>query len=169
MQANSSFECRFFDGSIDKLDCYMAKKDCLTAPNWCTDSASAASTNGTGHHQAAATNRPEDNTPSQPTGAHCQPNGVANKHLLNPDAASSTQCHVLPNPTTAACTPSEQQQQAEAINSCPCIGQPGITARHRDKLTYQQFVKEFMQPNLPVMIQARVSTQVVFSSCSIRG
>ena len=55
---------------------------------------------------------------------------------------------------TAKASEQAGQQAKRDMQSSANAGQYSIPVHHKNKLSYQQFVQDFMQPNLPVMIQA---------------
>ena len=61
---------------------------------------------------------------------------------------------VSPGNTGIACEQAGQQAKSDVQRRGGSTAQYSVPVRSRDNLSYQQFVQEFMQPNLPVMIQA---------------
>lgn len=66
-----------------------------------------------------------------------------------PRAAETQQEHI------SVMSGSDQTQ-----NSSPKDARQGVPLLHKDDLSYEQFVGQFMQPNLPVMIQASTCAEL---------
>ncbi|KAL3142171.1 hypothetical protein ABBQ38_002528 [Trebouxia sp. C0009 RCD-2024] len=133
---------RFLDGSIDLLDEFM------TAPSSETHSSNTCSTDAQTFctpKQQAAKASPEiiRELPSQ-SGSQLHtdglPSGVCSAELYQPTLVQKFQSMPSQDVECPAAT-SEQQRVAK------------VAVLHKDNLNYQQFVENFMEPNLPVMIQ----------------
>lgn len=119
--------CRFLDGSIDMLDEFM------TASASCTDEIyhlHKTGDMGCSYYQNRSAGASASGTQHQDKAVVCQ------AHLPQQGKIAQLQDR------TAAPATSNQHQEITAV---PVL--------HKDSLSYQQFVENFMQPNLPVMIQ----------------
>lgn len=126
---------------MDLLDEFM------TALNFETHSGSTLSTSTqkfyTPEQQPAKGSQEINELPSQDKSQlhiHGHPSGACSTGLYQ--AALVEQSHSMP-PQDVECPAATSEQQRVAK----------VAVLHKDNLSYQQFVENFMQPNLPVMIQ----------------
>ena len=120
---------RFVDGSIDMLDQFMA------AP-------SSTSTQSNGKDSTTAQtfySAQNSDTPSLPqqTVQELHPADNVALPVVQQSSKMQSQDHLRSDAAYVQCRPTK------------------IAVVHTDNLSYQQFVQDFMQPNLPVMIQVK--------------
>lgn len=119
---------RFMDGSIDMLDQFMAASGCATAQ--------------------------VSDTGSADTQKSCLPLHPPKKLSLPQDTVC--ELHSADNVAPALVQQHNGMQSRDLLHQNAASGQHHTTevaVVHKDNLSYQQFVENFMQPNLPVMIQ----------------
>ena len=142
----------------------MTAADSLVNPDLCTGKPFGGSS-GDQHNQALPSACFEDKG-SHVGAACCHSEVLASNQMLDLDAAAHVQWQGTVADTTAPVIAAnlqvEQQKHGGTIKSCACALQNSIPVHHKDNLGYQQFVQEFMRPNLPVMIQARFPS-ILFS------
>ena len=119
---------RFVDGSIDMLDEFMA------LPAF---AATKFSDTGSADAQASCLTLCQSGTPSLPQHTFCK------VHSADPVAPALKEQH-------------NDTQSQDILHTSTASGQQQLTevaVLHKDNLSYQQFIDNFMQPNMPVMIQ----------------
>ena len=123
---------RFMDGSIDMLDQFMTAPGCATIQSSDTGNADA---------QKSCLPLHQSETPSSPQHTVCE-------------------THSADNVSPALVQQHQGMQSRDVLHQNAAAGQhqnDEVAVLHMDNLSYQQFVENFMQPNLPVMIQVQGS------------